>query len=204
MRNYSIYTQANESELISLIETSLTCSLLTLGEDLRIQCGIFNPVWIDGKVVLHLHKKDEQLAALRKQGSGSLVFQDIVGLIPSYWVDPNYAGSATTYYRFLQLDCSVRIVEGESMTPYLVKMMERFQPEKHYSDIDSTDPVYLGAFKTIVIVEFLPVSKVSKWKLGQNKSKEIRDAVVERFKEKGDAQSMRAAEIISQSISQSK
>ena len=62
MRFQDFYAQKDKIEIERLMDHCKHCQLLTLGEQTTI--GIFNPMFIDGKIYLHLNRLDEQVKAL--------------------------------------------------------------------------------------------------------------------------------------------
>ena len=187
MKFQNIYNQVNKSEIQKLIDYSETCLLVTRSLGKGSQFGVFNPTSIEGKLFLHHSVTDEQVTAMRENNQCKLIFQDILGIVPSYWVDPKYAGAATTYYRYAELDCQVRLIEKPmEQIKFLKFMMSRFQPEGGYDAIDYQSSIYKKKLESILITEFTIQSIRTKWKLGQNQSAKIRSKIAKKFKENGN------------------
>ena len=187
MKLQNIYSQTDDSEIKKLISDSKTCLLVTGLSSSRPQFGVFNPILLNEKIYLHHSIKDEQVAAMRGDTQCKLIFQDILGVLPSHWVDKKYAGAATTYYRYAELTCSVRLIESPSdQVEYLVQMMKHFQPEGKFESIDYQSSVYQKKLESILIAEFVIDITRAKWKLGQNRPVETRKEVAMKFKSRGD------------------
>jgi predicted FMN-binding regulatory protein PaiB len=156
---------------------------------------VFNPVCHDGKLYLHLNRRDDQVKTLRRTRCAKLVFQDILAVIPSHWVDQRYGGAATTYYRYAEIDCEATLVEApEDMRAFLEAMMARFQPEGRFDPLDPASPVYADSYEMILVVVFAPGKTVAKWKLGQNRSLAERETVMARLRERRQGHDLRTAD----------
>ena len=103
MKHHSYYIQKNQSEVEQLIQSSSMCLFNTGNEN-----GVFNPVYQDGKFYFHFNKTDEQFKNLEKTGKATLIFFDFLCNIPSYWVDKEDGGVATSYYRYAEFHCEAR------------------------------------------------------------------------------------------------
>jgi predicted FMN-binding regulatory protein PaiB len=170
-------------------------------KDHETQSGVFNPIF-DGKTFyIHLNRGDEQVRALRSSGSAALVFQDILAVIPSHWVDAHYGGAATAYYRFAEFQCSVKLAEEPAeMVRVLQAMLDRFQPEGGYDPLDPASARYRPSFEMLVIAELEPITVRAKWKLGQNRPESVRREVARRLRERAKGSDARAADEIERSI----
>lgn len=185
--------QESEAEIDALVDSQPTALLVT-----SLRAGIFNPVRVGGAFVLHLHRKDEQILALREDPRALLVFQDILATIPSHWIDEHYGGAATQYYRFAEYEVSARVIEDpEQIRAPLQAMLDRFQPEGGYTALDPEHKLYKGSFGEIVLVELAVVARRTKWKLGQNRPEAKRREVIAHLRERGrprDAEAAREVE----------
>ncbi len=194
MKHYNLFKQENFAEILDLIESQSTCLLQTLSVTQEIQVGLFNPLQLNGRIYFHLHRGDEQLSTIRHNPVCQLLFQDVLALLPSHWVDDRYAGAATTFYRYAQLNCQCKIIEdpGEQ-SRFLQAFMARYQPEGGYQPISGESMVYKGSLKTIAILECEITEYTGKWKLGQNHSLERRHRLIERFRERAEGNDRRCA-----------
>jgi predicted FMN-binding regulatory protein PaiB len=193
MKDLQETIQSDPRELEDLYESQSTCLLVTEGSE-GAGIGVFNPIRLNGKFYLHLGRHDKQVKDLRFKAKAKVVFQDILAVIPSYWVDENYAGAATTYYRYAELDCRVRILDTpEGQLPIYEGLMRKFQPEGRFEKLDPESPIYEQSFRSLVVLE-LDVEQVrSKWKLGQNRPVETRLRVAQELEKRARGADLRAA-----------
>lgn len=197
MKMQKMYIQENKEEIEKLIRESNTCLLVTQKDNDSPLFGIFNPLLQNHKIYLHLSRSDKQVQTLMKQGKGTLIFQDILAILPSHWVDAQYAGAATTYYRYAELHCLTKIIENPvDQIPFLENMMKVYQPEKNYQDIQYESPIYQKKLQSITVVEFTIESSQTKWKLGQNRSVQERLEVAKKFRERNKGSDLRVADEI--------
>jgi len=197
MRHYKIYQQDDFQEICDLIESQKTCLLQTLSETNEIQTGLFNPVYLDKHIYFHVHRGDEQIESIQRNGTCQLIFQDVLAIFPSHWADDLYAGAATTYYRYAELTCKAKVIEdADEQSFFLRKLMERYQPEGKYEQISNESAFYRDKLKAILILECEIVGYKGKWKLGQNRSVAERLSFIEKFRQRNDGHDRRCADEI--------
>ncbi|MBT3983556.1 MAG: hypothetical protein HOE90_19530 [Bacteriovoracaceae bacterium] len=202
MQFYKLYNQENYSEVENLIKFCTTCNLITSDQN-QIQTGLFNPIFTNGKLYLHLNKKDQQVTHMKNTNSATMVFQDVLAQFPSYWADENYAGAATTYYRYAELNCKVSFFDDPNQQiPILESMMVDYQPEGKYQKISYDNPIYTKKLDMILIADFEIIDFKAKWKLGQNRPVEFRKEISEKFRARNEGSDKRCADEIEKWIGQ--
>ena len=118
-------------------------------------------------------------------------------MFPSFWADDQYAGAATTYYRFAELNCRAKTIDDiEEKSFFLRKLMERYQPEGSYEPISDQSEIYRKKLKAILILECEIMGYKGKWKLGQNWPVEKRQGFIEKFRERNEGHDRRCADEI--------
>ena len=194
MKHHGHYKQKDEAELRSLIDSQNMCILITENEG-KIESGVFNPYFSEGKFLLHLNRSDSQYRSMAQSGRANLVFFDFLANIPSYWVDEKDGGKATSYYRFAEFRCSVRVYENvEDIARLSQKFLDRYQAEGGYSALMENPEIYKKSFLIIAIAELEILETITKWKLGQNYPVEKRLGIVEKLEQRGDTRA--AAELM--------
>ena len=201
MQLYPLYRQRNETEITDLVTTQTTALLVTNDTDGTIRTGIFNPIMVDGTFYLHLHRGDPQVAALRDTAKAQLVFQDVMAVIPSHWIDDKYGGAATTYYRYAAYDCRTALIEDPAaMVAVMQNLLDRFQPEKGYETLSHDSDLYRDSFAEILVVKLAVEKRHTKWKLGQNRPVEVRRNVIRRLRERAGVGDLRAADAMARDV----
>lgn len=194
MQFYSHYAQHSAARVRALVDERPYCELLTTGADGFPHAGLFNHHFDGDEFLLHLHKGDEQIADLRAKPECVVTVNDVMAMIPSYWVHERDGGAATMYYRYAEFRCRARFIESPSeMSPYLQKLMDHLQAEGGYQALDHTAPIYARLYKVLTLVALTPLSTRTKWKLGQNRPVAERRRVAESLRQRGREGDVRAA-----------
>lgn len=111
-----------------------------------------------------------------------------VALIPSYFIDPEMACPATTYYRSVQAHGTLRTIEDpELKAAALSAFMAHQQPEGGYAPIRTDDPRYAKKELRAVRVFGVEVERIAgKESLGQDRPPERTLKVIEGLWRRGD------------------
>jgi hypothetical protein len=121
----------------------------------------------------------------------------VLGVIPSYWVHPEYAGSATAYHRTVIFECVGTVGEDpEAVAAQQRRLLARYQPEGGFRPLDPADPLYRGAMGQLAAVRLEIVRCRPKWKLGQNRPPDARRAVIAALRTRGRPSDARAAQAL--------
>jgi nitroimidazol reductase NimA-like FMN-containing flavoprotein (pyridoxamine 5'-phosphate oxidase superfamily) len=123
--------------------------------------------------------------------------EEMVALIPSYFVDPERACPATTYYRSVQVHGTIEEVSDPAVKAYVLQqLMEKLQPEGGHVPIAADHPMYAKAVAGIQVLQ-VPFGQIDgKAKLGQNlRPEQLRD-IVARLWQRGEAGDPRAIDLV--------
>lgn len=175
-----------------------TTLIIHFKNDVRI--GLFNPLFQEKKVYLHLNKNDIQIRQPNENPQAKLTFTEILTLIPSYWIDPNDGGKATMYYRHLELQYSSKVYNKTTeLLPILQKMLQHYQNEGAYQPLTINNKLYQSAFATLNIVELKPQKQQTRWKLGQNLPIEKRKEIIAKLTARNKPDDLKSAKLIEKS-----
>lgn len=123
--------------------------------------------------------------------------QEIVAEIPSYFIDPERACPATTYYRAVQVHGPLESLEAPAdKAAVLCRIMQKYQPEGGYTPIDSAHPLYERAVAGVLVFGVRLDRVEAKAKLGQNRSPEELVRIVNGLWQRGQAGDARAIRAI--------
>src|SRR5262245_52925384 len=201
---HGYYTNVPRAEIDRLVDSQELGRLVTVGPDGTPHIGLY-PFIRDGETVdLHLVRADEQIADLRERPTCVFELDDVLGVIPSYWVHKEYAGSATAYHRTVIFECVASIDEDPSaIAAQQQRLLDRYQPEGGYRKLDPEDPLYRGALNQLAAVK-LRISRCRpKWKLGQNRPPDARRNVIAELRRRGRPNDGRAADALEWTITTS-
>src|SRR6185503_16520858 len=123
---------------------------------------------------------------------------EVLGVIPSYWVSQEYAGSATAYHRTVIFECRATVVEDPAaVAAQQLRLLGRYQPEGGFRAVAPADPLYRAALEQLAAVSLAVERTRVKFKLAQNRPAETRRRIVEALRARGrpgDAQAADAVE----------
>jgi len=171
--------------------------LLSVGADGTPHIGLYPFVYAGQTIDLHLVRTDEVAVDLKARPRCVFEVDEVLGVIPSYWVHPEYAGSATAYHRTVIFECTATVVEEPAaVAAQQAELLARYQPEGGFRTLRADDPLYRGALAQLAAVRLTIVRVRPKFKLGQNRPPETRRAVIARLRERGRANDARAADAL--------
>jgi predicted FMN-binding regulatory protein PaiB len=195
------YSDVPPAAIERLVDSQELGRLVTVGADGMPHIGLY-PFVHDGRTVdLHLVRADEQVADLRARPVCVFEVDEALGVIPSYWVHAEYAGSATAYHRTVIYECVATVAEDpEVVAAQQRRLLDRYQPEGGYRPLDPADPLYRGALGQLAAVTLRITRCRPKFKLGQNRPVETRRAVIAELRRRGRPSDARAADALEWTI----
>ena len=154
------------------------------------------PFAYDGTAIeMHLNRADEQLADLRAHPQCVFEVDDVLGVIPSYWVHPESAVMATAYHRTVIFDCEATVSDDAAvLAEQQMRLLARYQPEGGFRPVTADEPLYRGAIDHIAAVRLGIRDRRAKFKLAQNRAVEVRAKIVEELRKRGRPNDARAAD----------
>ena len=150
-------------------------------------------VVVDGRICFHGGDHGEKLGLVDRPVVASC--EEVVAQVASYFVHPELACPASTYYQSALATGVVRRVHDLAQKARILSvMMERFQPEGGYKPIAATDPNYRKVLEKLLVCELLPEQVSAKRKLGQHRTRAQIERLLEglwRRGQPGDVAAMR-------------
>jgi predicted FMN-binding regulatory protein PaiB len=142
-------------------------------------------------------REDEVAVDLRARPRCVFEVDEVLGVIPSYWVHQEYGGSATAYHRTVIFECVATVLDDPAaVAAQQVRLMARYQPEGGFRAIRPDDPLYGGALRQLTAVRLAVQGVRTKFKLAQNRSPETRRKIIQLLRERGRPNDGRAAEAL--------
>jgi predicted FMN-binding regulatory protein PaiB len=194
---HDYYAQVPPDELERFVAAQELGRLITVGEDGTPHVGLY-PFVREGRVVdLHLVREDELAADLRVRPRCVFEVDEVLGVIPSYWVHAEYGGSATAYHRTVIFEGRATVLDdAAAVAAQQVRLLGRYQPEGGFRPLSLDDPLYRGALQTLAAVRLDVERTRVKFKLGQNRPAETRRRVAAELRRRGRPGDARAAEAL--------
>lgn len=198
---HAYYADVPAAQVDGFVDAQELGRLITVGADGIPHVGLYPFVRSAATVDLHVVREDEVAVDLRARPRCVFEVDEPLGVIPSYWVHPEYGGSATAYHRTVIFECTATVVDDPAaVAAQQQRLMARYQPEGGFRAIDPDDPLYRGALRQLAAVR-LSVERVrTKFKLGQNRPPETRQKIVQFLRERGRPNDARAAEALESTL----
>jgi hypothetical protein len=200
---HAFYTDIPRDEVDRFVTSQELGRLVTVGSDGTPHIGLYPFIYDGTGVELHLVATDEQIADLRERPRCLFEVDEVLGVIPSYWVHKEYAGSATAYHRTVIFECTGTVAANpDAVATQQVKLLARYQPEGGFRALDPNDPLYRGALGQLAAVR-LEITRVRpKFKLGQNRPPDARRAIIAELRKRGRPTDSRAADALEWTLGQ--
>ena len=194
---HEYYAEVPPDEVARFVASQELGRLVTVGEAGVPHVGLYPFVWDGGAVDLHLVREDELAVDLAARPSCLFEVDEVLGVIPSYWVSPEYAGAATAYHRTVIFECQGTVVaDPAAVVEQQVRMLARYQPEGGFRPLDAADPLYRGALDKLAAVRLAIQRTRVKFKLGQNRPAQSRRRIIDELRRRGRPADVRAADAL--------
>jgi hypothetical protein len=201
MIHYDYYADVPDDVVDTFVRERELGRLVTVSAAGVPHIGLYPFVYEPRVVELHLHRDDEQLADLATHPRCLFEVDDVLGVVPSYWVHAESAVAATAYHRTVILECAATISrDGRGLAAQQMRLMSRYQPEGGFRTVDPDDELYRSAIGHITAIRLDVLDRRVKFKLAQNRPVTVRERVVARLRERGRPNDARAAEAIQWTI----
>jgi predicted FMN-binding regulatory protein PaiB len=175
--------------------------LVTVNRQGAPHIGLYPFAYEGDTIILHLNRADEQIADLESNGQCVFAVDEVLGMIPSYWVHPESGVMATAYHRAVIFDCEAMVYEDAAvLADQQARLLARYQPEGGYKPVAPDDPLYRGAIGVIAAVQLQIKNRRVKFKLGQNRSLDVRAKIVTELRKRGRPNDARAADALQWTI----
>ena len=175
--------------------------LVTVSREGLPHIGLY-PFAYDGTAIeMHLNRADEQLADLEAHPRCVFEVDDVLGVIPSYWVDAQDAVMATAYHRTVIFECEATVSKDSAhLAEQQTRLLARYQPEGGFRRLTPQDPLYRGAIAHIAAIRLDIRRRRTKFKLAQNRSLVVRTNIVRELRQRGRPNDGRAADALQWTI----
>ena len=198
---HAYYADIADEAVYRFVDGQELGRLVTVGEDGTPHIGLYPFVRDQGAVDLHVVRDDEVAVDLRARPRCLFEVDEVLGVIPSYWVHAEYGGSATAYHRTVIFECLAAVVDDPAMVAaQQVRLMARYQPEGRFRAIDPEDPLYRGALGQLAAIRLSVQRVLTKFKLAQNRPPETRRKIVQFLRERGRPNDGRAADALESTL----
>ena len=204
MIHYDYYADIPREVIDAFVRDQEMGRLVTVGAD-GPHIGLY-PFAYDGSIVeVHLNRADAQLADLASNARCLFEVDEILSIIPSYWVHPESAVMATAYHRTVIFECQATVSnDGDELAAQQMRLLARYQPEGGFRTVTPDDPLYRGAIDFIAAVRLDITGVQVKFKLGQNRPPKVRTRVIDELRKRGRHNDARAADAVAWTLAAGK
>ena len=200
---HDVYADVPAAELERFVRAQELGRLVTVAADGAPHIGLY-PFTYDGAAFeIHLVRGDEQIADLRTHRRCLFEVDEVLAVIPSYWVHPENAIMATAYHRTVMFDCEATVSDDATeLAAQQMRLLARYQPEGGFRPVTPDDPMYRGAIHHIAAVRLDIRSRRAKFKLAQNRPLDARATIVDELRKRNRPNDERAAQALVWTIEQ--
>jgi predicted FMN-binding regulatory protein PaiB len=195
---HDYYADVPAAEVTRFVDTQALGRLVTVGVDGMPHLGLYPFVHEPGSFDLHLVRADELIVDLEARPRCVFEVDEVLGVIPSYWVSQEYGGAATAYHRTVIFECRASVIKDPAaVAAQQLRLLARYQPEGGFRAVRPADPLYRSALEQLAAVRLTVERTRVKFKLAQNRPPETRRRIVAALRQRGrpgDAQAADALE----------
>jgi predicted FMN-binding regulatory protein PaiB len=197
MMFYDYYADVPEDVLRAFVNAQQLGRLVTADAAGRPHIGLYPFLYLGDRIEMHLHRSDEQLADLTVNSLCAFEVDEVLGTIPSHWIHASNAMFATAYHRVVTFDCQAVVSDDpEVLAPQQQRLMEFYQPDGGHTRVSAEHAMYRGPFREIRALTLTVQGRKVKWKLAQNRSREQREALIARLRERARPADAAAADAL--------
>ena len=203
MIDYDYYADIPRATVDAFVCEREMGRLVTVSGDGFPHIGLY-PFAYEGDVVeLHMNRADEQIVDLKARPRCVFEVDEVLGVIPSYWVHPEDAVMATAYHRTVIFDCEATVSEDAAvLAEQQMRLLGRYQPEGGFRPVTRDDPLYHAAIAHIAAIRLDIRGRRTKFKLAQNRSLDARAKIVAELRKRGRPNDAHAADALQWTIDQ--
>jgi predicted FMN-binding regulatory protein PaiB len=197
MIHYDYYADVPEDTLRQFVVAQQLGRLVTADAGGRPHIGLYPFLFLGDRIEMHLHRNDEQLADLAANRQCAFEVDEVLCTIPSHWIHASNAMFATAYHRVVTFECEATVSDDpEVLAAQQQRLMEYYQPDGGHTRVTTEHASYRAAFREIRALTLAVRARKVKWKLGQNRTREQRAAVIARLRERARPTDAAAADAL--------
>jgi predicted FMN-binding regulatory protein PaiB len=197
MMFYDYYSDIPEPKLREFVNAQELGRFVTVSAEGQPHIGLYPFLFLGEAIEMHLHRNDEQLADLATHKRCTFEVDEVLGTIPSHWVHATNAMFATAYHRTVIFECEAEVSgDGEVLAAQQQRLMHRYQPDGGYKPVSTEHAMYRGPFAEIRALTLHVRARKVKWKLAQNRTREMRENLIANLRQRGRPTDASAADAL--------
>jgi transcriptional regulator len=201
MMFYDYYADVPEDTLRAFIESQQLGRLVSVATDGQPHIGLYPFLFLGDRIEIHLHRNDEQARDLAGNPGCCFEVDEVLGSVPSHWLHATNAMFATAYHRAVIFECDAAVTDDpDILATQQQRLMQHYQPDGGHTAVTPEHAMYRGAFREIRALTLTVRARKVKWKLAQNRSRELREKVIRELRARGRATDATAADALQWSL----
>lgn len=183
---YDVYSDVPEDAVRAFVSGQRLGRLVTAGTSGQPHIGLYPFLFIEDRVELHLNRSDELLADLRDNPRCVFETDEVLGTIPSHWINESNAVFATAYHRTVIFECEAELSDDvEALAAQMQRMMAHYQPEGGHNPVSTEHAIYRGPLGMLTAITLRVRTRKVKWKLAQNRDRVTRERIIAKLRQRG-------------------
>lgn len=179
----------------ALLERAPVVHIATTGEDGRPLLRAVHPVLDGDLLAFHGAPAGEKMEGIGRPAV--VAAHEVVAEIPSWFLDPERACPATTYYVSAQIEGALELVDDPVVKARVLQaLMTKYQPEGRHVPVTAGDPLYAKAVRGLLVAGVRISHLACKAKLGQNRNDVDRAKVIAQLWERGGHRDVAAVDFL--------
>ncbi len=185
----------SKDEALAFLEGAPLLRFATTTPEGRPVLRAMNFALVEERVYFHGAPVGEKTLTVGREAV--LEADETVAFLPSWFVDPERACPATTYYRSVQVHGVLEREDDPSRKARaLAALLAKHQPEGRHVPLDAEHPLYEKALAGVLVVSIATDVMRGKAKLGQHKTPGERRRILEGLWRRGEPGDARACTLI--------
>jgi transcriptional regulator len=194
---YDYYADVPDETLRAFVKRQELGHFVTVGADGQPHIGLYPFLFLDDRFEIHLQRADEQLRDLNTNRKCVFEVDEMHGTIPSHWIHPTNAMFATAYHRTVIFECEAEVSEDpEVLAAQQRRLMAHYQPDGGHQPVTTEHAMYRGPIGELAAITLHVRARKVKWKLAQNRTRDQRESLIARLRERGRPSDAGAADAL--------
>jgi hypothetical protein len=114
--------------------------LVTVNAEGRPHIGLYPFVYEGDTIEIHLVRTDEQITDLAANSQCIFEVDEVLGVIPSYWIDPEDAAKTTAYHRTVIFECEAELSQDPEVIVQQQIRLPAISPKADFAQLGPKTP----------------------------------------------------------------
>jgi predicted FMN-binding regulatory protein PaiB len=149
------------------------------------------------EIELHAVQADPTLEAARLNPRVTFFVSDYLAWTPHHWVDPIDAGRATLHFRAVAFECEASVsLDPADVAAALRRLVGAYEADQHGYRAIEVGEFYGARLRRLATLRLRILKQHAKFKTGPAATRQTKERVIARLRERGEPGDARAADVI--------